>query len=103
MVHSHILSLDVEDIISIKYKSPATWFRDSNAALETITKMTLDIADSHESFPRRTSRFQPLNCAYMMRAALRYVQQHDVEPGHLVWQQTAELRLRRASTPLDRC
>ncbi|KAI8633679.1 hypothetical protein F5Y19DRAFT_470921 [Xylariaceae sp. FL1651] len=100
-LHWHILDLAPADIVNAKYKTLDKWLESSHSALETITKMTLDIADSHQSILAHKSDTLPPNCAYMINAALRYLRR-DVVGGSYAWRQSAESRLRNSLGPLDR-
>ncbi|XXH00063.1 hypothetical protein Hte_006405 [Hypoxylon texense] len=91
ILHGHILSLAPADIANTKYKTPKKWIESSHAALDTVTKMTLDIADSWQGIPANLNSMLPPNCMYMIQAALQRLQCASMEDS-TGWRQTAELR-----------
>ncbi|CAJ2511203.1 Uu.00g068280.m01.CDS01 [Anthostomella pinea] len=51
-LHWHILDLPGEEIVNANYRSPEKWFSSSHASLQTASRMSVDIADYHESVPQ---------------------------------------------------
>ncbi len=96
MLHWHILEQPPQ-ITSVKFKSTEEWRKNSQAALDTVTKMVIDIADSHENMvPYPINSLTP-SYAYILRAALKHVRGSTWRQN--VWPRDAEERLQSS---LDR-
>jgi hypothetical protein len=91
-LHWHILNIPEEDFTNARYKTVDKWLEGSHAALNTITKITLDIADSHDNMHPHMMETLPPSCAYIIRAALRHIRSRP-SPEDPHWLQNAEERL----------
>ncbi|KAI1378394.1 hypothetical protein F4677DRAFT_443607 [Hypoxylon crocopeplum] len=101
VLHQHILALPAEEIANANYKAPDKWFEGSLAALDTITKMTVDIAESHENVPPHVVDSMPPSLAYILRAALQHIHS-STRPEDPSWSQSAEGRLQGALARFNR-
>lgn len=77
--------------MSAKFKSLDKWRGGSQAALDTITKMVVDIADSHEHVPPERMDSLPPSFCYAVITALRHIHTKS-DPD--TWLREAEERLR---------
>jgi hypothetical protein len=85
--------------VTAKFKSLDEWRRGSQAALDTVTKMVVDIADSHENVPPERVDLLPPNFSYAVLAALRHIR---TKPRAEDWLREAEDRLRASLSRFDR-
>lgn len=68
MLHWHILGQ------SFKLNNPIDeWRKKSHDALDTVTKMVVDIADSHENMAPHLIDSLPPSCVYIIQAALKHI------------------------------
>lgn len=84
-MHNHILS-EIQGSVTAKFKSLEDWHSSSRAALETVTQMVVDIADSHDTITARVIESLPPIYLYIARAALRNLH------GHTAWKHDPDLR-----------
>ncbi|KAH6617167.1 hypothetical protein F5144DRAFT_585644 [Chaetomium tenue] len=89
-LHLHILDQPPQPV-SAKFKSLDEWCGGSQAALDTITKMVVDIADSHEHVPTERMDSLPPSFCYTVLSALRHIRAKSRAD---TWLQEAEERLR---------
>lgn len=69
----------------------------SRGVLDTITKMVVDIADSHEHIPSHLLDTLPPSCASIFRAAVEHIRGNGIlKGGSNLWFQSAELLLQRS-------
>ena len=89
-LHLHILDQPPQTV-SAKFKSLDEWRGGSQAALDTITKMVVDIADSHEHVPPERMDSLPPSFCYDVLLAVRHI---HTKPHTDTWLREAEERLR---------
>ncbi|KAK4140139.1 uncharacterized protein C8A04DRAFT_15211 [Dichotomopilus funicola] len=94
-LHLHILD-QPRQTVSAKFKSLDQWRGGSRAALDTIIKMVVDIADSHDHVPPERMDSLPPSFCYDVILALRHI---HTKPQVDTWLREAEERLQ---TSLDR-
>lgn len=68
MLHWHILSQPLK-----LDRSLDEWRKKSHDALDTVTKMVVDIADSHENMAPHLIDALPPSCGYIIQAALKHI------------------------------
>lgn len=81
MLHWNILSQP------LKHDNPLDeWRKRSHDSLDTVTKMVVDIADSHENMAPHLIDALPPSCVYIIQAALKHISEsssfksdHDIE------------------------
>ncbi|RDW85288.1 hypothetical protein BP6252_02878 [Coleophoma cylindrospora] len=71
-LHWHILSQS-QQLVTDKHHSREDWCTYSHAALDTATKMVLDIVETHENLDRYQAVCLTLGHSYMIRAALKHI------------------------------
>ncbi|RDW77881.1 hypothetical protein BP5796_05733 [Coleophoma crateriformis] len=91
-LHWHILSQS-QQVVTDKHRSLEDWCTYSRAALDTATKMVLDIAETHETLDRYQCVCLTPSHSYMIRAALKHIYESG-EWQDVSWLQSAEKRLR---------
>lgn len=91
-LHWHILGLPPQPM-NVGSKSLEEWRRSSQAALDTVTKMVDDIANSHENMAPHPVDSLPPSYAYIVRAALQHIR-HSSPWKDDAGQRVAEERLR---------
>ncbi|RYP54700.1 hypothetical protein DL769_010305 [Monosporascus sp. CRB-8-3] len=91
-LHWHILSQSTPPIVSAKYQSLEKWCNRSQAALDTVAKMVVDVVEAHENL-----EFVAPSYSYIIRAALKHIY-GKTEWKDESWLRGAEERLR---TSLD--
>ncbi|KAH8660452.1 hypothetical protein BX600DRAFT_56848 [Xylariales sp. PMI_506] len=94
ILHQHILRLDPNAVsITAHFKSLEEWQASSRAALDTATKMVIDIAESHQHIVTTPENAMPPSYAYAVRAALQHIKVRRPSSDD-AWLQGAEAQLR---------
>lgn len=99
-LHQHILDQAAQPVTA-KFKPLDEWRSGSQAALDTITKMVVDISDSHNNMSADELELLPPSFSYAILSALRHIE--IKKPVADPWLQEAEERLRAALWRFDRC
>ena len=95
-MHGHILS-QLPQIATSKSQSPDEWYLRSHAALDTATKMILDIVEAHENPDPHLFACVAPSYSYIVGAALKHIHAKN-QWREDTWLRVAEERLR---TSLD--
>jgi len=89
MLHWHILDIP-QQAISVNFRSLEGWQKSSLAALDTVTKMVIDIAEyHHSSMPPDSIDTTPPSHIYIVRAAIKHMHTRPYNES-VLWLESAE-------------